>query len=153
MAAYLAAPNRTGKGQSRMDDVPALGHSRVAPLELGDDSAADGRPICGICRRRLGKTLFFVEETGDVPEPRRSWVLCEDCDAAVHQQVDHSPVRSPLRLRVAVGLVASERTPEARRAHFGQLTDDEWAKVFIWLFPITMIVHLAVIVAIAGWIK
>lgn len=108
---------------------------------------------CSICRRRLGRLLFFIEETGDVPEPRGSWALCERCNEAVHVQMEQSPVRSPLRLRIAVGMVAAERTPEARRARFGQLTDDSWVKVFLWLLPITMLIHLAIIVLIAGIAK
>lgn len=108
---------------------------------------------CGICRRRLGKSLFFLEETGDVPQPRQSWTLCEECHNAVHLQLAQASWRSPLRLRVAIGLVSTERTPEARRANFGEMTDANWAKLFFWLFPITMLIHLAVIVAIAGFIK
>ena len=108
---------------------------------------------CDICRRRLGTTVSYLEETGDVPEPRQSWVLCEACDAAVHEQMNLTPIRSPLRLRVAVGVVATERTPEARRANRGQMSDAAWMKFFFWLFLITMLVHLGVIVAIAGIIK
>jgi hypothetical protein len=108
---------------------------------------------CDICRRRLGQTICYAEETGDVPEPRRSWVLCGECNDAVHDQMERSPVRSPLRLRVAIGLVATERTPAARRGRMGMISDDGWTKVFFWLFSITMLIHLAVIVAIAGLIK
>ena len=97
--------------------------------------------------------VAFLEETGDVPEPRHSWALCHECNEAVHRQLERSPVQSPVRLRVAVGLVASERTPEARRVQMGQLSDTAWMKLFFWLFFITMLVHLAVIVAIAGIIK
>jgi hypothetical protein len=104
---------------------------------------------CEICERRLGKSLFFVEETGDVPPPRRSWVLCEVCNEAVHAQMELAPVQSAVRLRVAVGLVATSRTPSARRARLGQLSDQTWTKVFLWLLPITMIIHLAIIVIIA----
>ncbi len=88
-----------------------------------------------------------------MPEPRLSWVLCEECNAAVHEQMDLVPIRSPLRLRVAVGVVSTERTPEARRARLGQMSDTAWMKLFFWLFLITMLVHLGVIVAIAGIIK
>jgi hypothetical protein len=35
----------------------------------------------------------------------------------------------------------------------GMITDEGWTKVFFWLFAITMLIHLAVIVAIAGLIK
>lgn len=108
---------------------------------------------CSICQRRLGMSLFFLEETGDVPEPRQSWALCEACNEAVHEQMAHSSVRTPVRLRVAVGIVATERTPEARRGRLGELSDAGWAKLFFWLFPITMLIHLAVIVAVAGWFR
>ncbi len=116
-------------------------HHRAEPLR------------CSICSHRLGSSVYYLEETGEVPEPRGSWVLCRDCNEAVHEQMDASPVRSPLRLRIAVGLVATDRTPAARRARFGQLSDRSWMKLFFWLFLITMLVHLAVVVAIAGIIK
>ncbi len=114
---------------------------------------ANGRMHCDICQRRLGKSIFFVEETGDVPDEHHAWALCEECHTAVHERLVASPVRTSLRLRIAVGLVAAERTPEARRSNFGQMTDESWIKVFLWLFPITMIVHLLIIVVIAGVIK
>ena len=135
-----------------MDDQS--GDVAVNARSLPENTAlATGRMLCDICRRRLGKDIFFVEETGDVPDERQSWALCEECHAAVRERLEVSPVRTPLRLRVAVGLVAAERTPEARRANFGQLTDESWVKVFFWLFPITMIVHLLIIVAVAGWFR
>jgi hypothetical protein len=108
---------------------------------------------CDICQHQLGKSIFFVEETGEVPRPRRSWVLCDECNAAVHEQVERSTVHTDIRLRVAVGIVSTDRTPAARRAHFGQLSDRSWMKVFFWLFLLTMLVHLAIIVAIAGIVK
>jgi hypothetical protein len=104
---------------------------------------------CAICARRLGSTLAYLEETGDVPEPRQSWLLCHTCDKAVHEQLERSPVHSPLRLRVAVGLVATERTPAARRAHFGQLSDLTWERLLFWSFIIAFLAHLAVMVFVA----
>jgi len=123
--------------------------SGAVSSSVEEANSRHGSLRCQICARKLGKSLFFVEETGDVPPPRRSWVLCQDCNDAVHQQMELSPVQSPVRLRVAVGLVATTRTPAARRARLGQLSDESWLKVFLWLLPITMLVHLAVIVAIA----
>jgi hypothetical protein len=128
-----------------MEDSPS---AVTSPAEMKGGSG--GSLHCEICARRLGKSLFFVEETGDdVPPPRRSWVLCRACNEAVHAQMEAAPLQSPVRLRVAVGLVATTRTPAARRARLGQLSDESWIKVFLWLLPITMIVHLAVIVVIA----
>jgi hypothetical protein len=136
-----------------MEHFAQAGDSPGAPHGAGTATTEAGALRCGICSRRLGSSVYFVEETGDVPEPRGSWVLCRACNDAVHEQLEASPVRSPLRLRIAVGLVATDRTPAARRARFGELSDRSWMKLFFWLFLITMLVHLAVIVAIAGIIK
>lgn len=127
-----------------------------APTPWHDAEPSVGRTRdirCNICNRRVGKNICYVEETGDVPEPRGSWVLCAECNNAVHEELKRSPVRGESRLRVAVAMVASERTPSARRANFGQMSDRAWFKLFFWLFLITMLVHLAIIVAIAGIIK
>jgi hypothetical protein len=132
-----------------------MGHElRSDPFATGSQGMQSARVAealrCDICERRLGDSVFYLEETGDVPEPRRSWTLCAVCNDAVHEHLAQSPVRSPVRLRVAVGMVASERTPMARRAQRGQMTDRAWMKLFFWLFLVTMLVHLAVVVAIAG---
>jgi len=136
-----------------MDDFTSTHHLNDAPAAADAPTTRMKHLTCSICGHRLGRNIHYVEETGDVPEPKLSWVLCASCDEAVHAQVDHSPLQTPVRLRVAVGLVAAERMPAARRANFGQMTDEGWAKLFLWLFPITMLVHLAVIVAIAGLFK
>lgn len=104
---------------------------------------------CAICERRLGNSIHFLEETGDVPEPRQSWALCDACNDAVREQMRLSPVRGSLRLRVAIGLVATERTPASRRARFGQLNDQHWERLLFWAFLTFMLLHLALIVIIA----
>ena len=134
---------------------PGLGIDR-ARMNRHDAEPVVGRTgdiRCDICTHRVGKNICYVEETGDVPEPRGSWVLCAECNNAVHEELRRSPVRGEARLRVAVGMVATVRTPSARRANFGQMSDRAWFKLFFWLFLITMLVHLAIIVAIAGIIK
>ncbi len=135
-----------------MDPELSIGYAHAGSHEA-DDWQAAGVMRCSICRRRLGKTILFLEETGAVPEPRQSWIVCGPCNDAVHEQMERVPVRSPVRLRVAVGIVATERTPEARRERLGQLSDESWARLFFWLFPITMLIHLAVVVVIAGWLR
>lgn len=104
---------------------------------------------CAICQRRLGRSIHFLEETGDVPAPRQSWALCDRCNDAVREQMRLSPIRGSLRLRVAIGLVATERTPSARRARFGQLTDQRWETLLFWAFLLFMLGHLALIVFVA----
>lgn len=154
MGAHICAPHHPiasawhmhWKGRTGME------HEGARSATLGANTQAETLR-CTICERRLSTSIHFMEETGDVPEPRLSWVLCDECNSAVRQQLDQSPLRTPVRLRVAIGLVATERSPAARREHFGELSDSQWATLFFWLFPITMLVHLAIIVAVAGWFK
>ncbi len=123
--------------------------TQVDPLPA-TTGARDEQMRCAICERLLGSTLAYLEETGDdVPAPRRSWLLCRACDEAVHQQLERSPLASPLRLRVAVGLVAAERTPTARRERFGQLSDLSWERLLFWSFILAFVAHLAVMVFVA----
>lgn len=104
---------------------------------------------CAICQRRLGNSIHFLEETGDVPEPRQSWALCDACNTAVREQMGRSPTRGDLRLRVAVGLVATERSPGARRTPIGELSDRRWEALLFWAFLLAMLGHLALIVIVA----
>jgi hypothetical protein len=108
---------------------------------------------CSICARKLGKTVHFIEETNETPEPRQSWMLCADCDDAVHDQIERAPIHSPMRVRVAVGLVAADRTPAARRARFGQLSDPVWERVIFWSFAAALIVHLIVMIFVASLVS
>ena len=134
---------------------PTLGIDSVTPhWQDAQPEARHTRDIrCDICAHRVGKNICYVEETGDVPEPRGSWVLCAECNNAVHDELRRTPVRGATRVRVAVAMVSTERTPSARRANFGQMSDRAWFRLFFWLFLITMLVHLAIVVAIAGIIK
>ena len=90
-------------------------------------------------------------EPEGVPEPRLTWTLCKPCYGALINEMRVSPVRSPLRLRIAVGIVASERWPQAYPTRVRLYISDRRWFVFIMVgLIIAMIVHLALIVAIAG---
>ena len=93
-----------------------------------------------------------LDETGDVTEPRQSWMLCADCDAAVHAELERSPLRSPLRLRIAVGLVAADRSPRAAHLIRHIIPDDAWLPVLFWGFGIVMIIHIFVLVWVVSLI-
>jgi hypothetical protein len=108
---------------------------------------------CSICQRRLGRSIHFLEETGDVPEPKLSWELCDACNSAVREHMRQSPLQGPLRLRVAVALVSTERTPAARRARIGQMSDQHWETLLFWAFLLFMLAHLVVIVIVASIAK
>jgi hypothetical protein len=65
-----------------------------------------------------------------------------------------SSVRSPLRVRIAMGIVASERWPQAysTRLH-QQISDNRWLVFMAVCFFIAMIVHLIVFVVVAAPLK
>jgi len=90
-------------------------------------------------------------EPEGVPEPRLVWTFCKPCYSALLNEMRVSPVRSPLRLRIAVGMVASERWPQAYPTRVRLYISDRRWFVFIMVgLIIAMLVHLALIVAIAG---
>ena len=104
---------------------------------------------CSICANRIWSHPVALREPEDVPEPRASWVLCADCHAALVVEMRRSPVRSPLRLRIAMGIVAAERWPQAYSTVRGAASDRRWIIVIAWGFVVAMIIHLALIVMIA----
>ena len=104
---------------------------------------------CSICTNRIRYDAVHLMEPEGVPEPRRSWVLCQECYQALTIEMRRSPVRTPLRLRVAMGLVASERWPQSYSSSFIALGDRKKILFIAWTFVIAMILHLALIVMIA----
>ena len=105
---------------------------------------------CSICTSRLRSGAVPLMEPEDVPEPRRSWVLCSECYQALLIEMRRSPVRTPLRLRIAMGMVAAERWPESYSSSRLIMNDRKWIYFIAWGFVIAMIFHLALIVMIAA---
>ena len=104
---------------------------------------------CSICTSRIWFNAVPLMEPEGVPEPRRSWVLCNDCYQALLIEMRRSPVRTPLRLRIAMGIVASERWPESYSSYRSILNDRKWILFIAWGFVVAMIFHLVLIVMIA----
>lgn len=70
------------------------------------------------------------------------------------EEMRRSPIRSPLRLRVAMGIVAAERWPKAYLTENIVAANDQKRIIFIaWVFVAAMIVHLALIVLVAYWTR
>lgn len=84
-----------------------------------------------------------------MPEPRLEWTLCGHCHDALLVEMRSSPIRSPLRLRIAMGLVAAERSPRAYRSIPSSMNDRAWIVVLAWGFGIAMLLHLVLIVMLA----
>ncbi len=106
---------------------------------------------CSICNGRIWFHPLRVIEPEGVPEPRLTWTLCKPCYHVLLEEMRVSPVRSPLRLRVAIGIVASERWPQAYTTRVRMYLADRRLLVFMAVgLIVTMIIHLAILVSIAA---
>ncbi|MBE3559111.1 MAG: hypothetical protein IMW89_07785 [Ktedonobacteraceae bacterium] len=105
---------------------------------------------CSICSRRIWFSPFHLMEPEGVPEPPRSWVLCKGCYTSLQGELRRSPVLSPLRLRVAIGLVAAERWPLAYPDRIkSYLYDRRWVVAIAIGSFIAILLHLVIIVIVA----
>jgi hypothetical protein len=104
---------------------------------------------CSVCARRTWFDAVPLIEPEGVPEPRLSWTLCKACYGLLLIEMRRSPIRSPLRLRIAMGLVAAERWSMAYHKTRPLLSDRRWVIIMAWGFVIAMLVHLMLIVMLA----
>ena len=128
-------------------------HSGEPVVVLNQDDVQKGRRRktfhCAVCSKRIWFDSVRMTEPEGVPEPRLSWLLCKECHGALLLEMRRSPVRSPLRLRIAIGIIASERWPQAYPTHFHEyISDRRWIIFMAICFFIAMIFHLALIVAL-----
>src|ERR1700730_17402526 len=68
---------------------------------------------CSICTSFIWFHPIALKEPAGAPEPRQEWVLCKPCHEALLVEMSRSSIRSPVRLRIAMRLVAAERLPKA----------------------------------------
>lgn len=123
-------------------------HRRKSDTALGEESR-NKRIVahCSICASRIWFESMHLQEPIGVPEPRLSWVVCKSCYQHVQAEMARSPVKSPLRLRIAMGIVASERSPHAYPTRIRQYVSDRRWILFIAIgFVLAMLFHLSLIV-------
>jgi hypothetical protein len=124
----------------------------VVPVER-DGSRKKKRigTCCSICTRHMWFDYVSLIEPEGVPEPRHSWTLCHECHLSLVTEMRRSPLRSNIRMRVAMGIVAAERSPLAysTRAHTS-VSDHRWIVILSVGFFVAMLLHLALIVLLAG---
>jgi hypothetical protein len=130
-------------------EMPGSANQTISADREGGLGSADGVVArCSICRKRIWAGALALHDPAEAPEPQQSWVLCKICHAAVLAELERSPLRSPMRMRVAVGLVAAERWPRAARDN-GEREDRVWIAFLYWGFLGAMLLHLAIIVLLA----
>jgi len=102
---------------------------------------------CSICTRfNLFDPISHTEPV-DAPEPRFEWILCKSCDEALLNELSRSTIRSSLRLRIAMGLVAAERSPNAYPVHskaHEQLEFEREFAWFVWAIVLFGLLHVAI---------
>lgn len=107
---------------------------------------------CAVCSNRIWLSPAFIQEPENAPEPRLSWVLCKECHGAFIDEYRRSPVRGPLRARIAMGMIAADRWAEAYPTETRAAAHDHKWVVFIAAGTfIAMILHLVLIVVVAGF--
>ena len=140
-----------------MDQDTFRSANQTLPAGTDADGSLNGRLAslrCAICRKRMWTSALILKEPAEAPEPQQEWHLCKACYAAVMAQLDKSPLRTPVRMRVVVGLVAAERWPRARTRDLGKQREDHiWIVVLGWGFVGVMLLHLVIIVLLANIAK
>lgn len=140
-----------------MDQNTSRSANQTLPAGTDADDSLNGRlaPVrCAICRKRIWSNALILKEPAEAPEPQQEWRLCKACYAAVMAQLEQSTLRTPVRMRVVVGLVAAERWPRARTRNLGKQREDHiWIAVLGWGFVGMMLLHLVIIILLANIAK
>ncbi len=106
-----------------------------------------GRSHCSICQCSIWRRPIILRERFGDPADRRSWVLCAACHVALLRELRRSPVRSAMRVRIAMGIVASERSPEAHGS-ISHVRDQRRFMGIAWVLFIAMFLHLVAILVL-----
>src|SRR5712692_6667665 len=143
----------TQKGQRDVEDIERDEIDNASNVATRREelrrASKRGSVRCSICMRRTWFNGTHLMEPVGVPEPRQSWTLCKRCHQSLLLEMHRSPVRSPLRLRIAMGIVAAERSPYVYAPTHKPLSDRTWILVMAWGFAIAMLLHLVLIVMLA----
>ena len=104
------------------------------------------QPIrCSICTRLVWFRSIALKEPEEAPEPRLEWVLCKPCHEALLVEMHRSSLRSPVSLRIAMGLVAAERSPKTYHMREQREFQREFTW-FVWLLVLFALLHVAILV-------
>ncbi len=104
---------------------------------------------CSICTSLIWFHSIVLKEPIEAPEPRYEWVLCKPCHEALLVEMRRSIKHSPVRLRIAIGLVAAERSPNAYTLNTQMHEQREFQRQFawfVWLLVFFGLLHLVIFV-------
>lgn len=109
---------------------------------------------CSICTSLVWFHSIEIKEPVGAPEPRREWVLCKPCHEALLVEMRRSALHSSARLRIAIGLVAAERSPRAYNTSPHMLEQQAFQREFAWgmlflvFFTLLHLVIFAILLAV-----
>ncbi len=130
-----------------MDSDTSSGVNQALAVEVGQRIRSHDLAVpayCSICYRRIWPIFFPLREPAEAPDPQQSWSLCKGCYTAVLVELERSSLDSPVRVRVAAGIVAAERWPRLQRSA-AEYEDRVWAVVLLWGFVGFTLLHLAIL--------
>jgi hypothetical protein len=133
-----------------MDTDTSSGLDQAIAVEAGQHITSSGLAVpthCSICCRRLRTHLFTLREPPEAPDPQQSWALCKACYAAVLLELERSSLNSPMRVRVAAGVVAAERWPRLQPTA-AEREDRIWTALLLWGFAGFFLIHLVILLLI-----
>ncbi len=109
---------------------------------------------CSICTSAVWFHPVEIKEPVEAPEPHHEWLLCKPCHEALLVEMRRSSLRSSTRLRIAMGLVAAERSPRvynrSPHMHERQAFQREfaWGIRFLVFFALLHLVIFAILLAV-----
>jgi hypothetical protein len=104
---------------------------------------------CSICTSLIWFHPIVLKEPPGAPEPRQEWILCKPCHEALLVEVHRASLPSPARLRIAMGLVAAERSPAAYQISSPVREQQTFRREFtwaIWLMVLFTLLHVVIFI-------
>lgn len=127
--------------------IPGNDVTVASRRDVGIKKRWQGPARCSICQSFIWFSPIALKEPFGAPEPRQEWVICRACHEALLVEMHRSPVRSPSRLRIAMGLVAAERSPEAYNTS-SHIRDQREFVVIMWLLFAFGLLHLVLFLVV-----
>jgi hypothetical protein len=135
----------------------------VAAMQSNMSGMITAGERCAICERRRAERLLDIETLAsplgsdnvlETPLSAYAWTLCDHCAMAVQQEMARAGLRSPLRLPIAVAVVASERSRAAHlriwSARYWKYADartqDRWMMLIIFCLACPIIAFVEFVI-------
>lgn len=107
---------------------------------------------CAVCGRDDSAEWFELRTEDADPEPPQTWVLCKTCRQAVGRELARAQLRTPARVRVAIGIVGSEWAASAAPRTVATRRADSVERLLLATVFAAFLIHALAFVAIVTFI-